>query len=112
MKNELFELVSKNIRYGLDPGLDIEINDFLADLDQVENFFVSAHDSMYVIHINVRKYSIMDVNVVFHRLLTYLEYQGMTFYTQHVFKNSIEYKVVSAANFEVGFCCKIRFAQS
>lgn len=69
MKNELFELVSKSIRYGLDPGLDIEINDFLADLDQVENFFVSAHESMYVIHIQMRKYSIMEVNIVFHDFL-------------------------------------------
>lgn len=69
MKNELFELVSKNIRYGLDPGLDIEINDFLTDVDQIENFFVSAHESMYVIHIQMRKYSIIDVNIVFHDFL-------------------------------------------
>ncbi|MCQ4087539.1 hypothetical protein [Saccharibacillus sp. JS10] len=112
MSNEWFELFSQKINYKLDSGLDIEMKDFLGEIDNLKSFVIYTENSKYFIDIEVKKYTAMDVNVMFHDILKYLEYQGMTFYTNNKSENSIEYNVISAIDVENGFYLKLNFKKA
>jgi len=105
---ELLRL-AKKIDCDYEPGIDIEVNDFLQDKENVSYFNVVYHNNLYNVNIILKEFDIIEVKKVFTCLLCFIEYDS-SFYVREEYTDRIEYELLSSMKSNKGFLMKVVFS--
>jgi hypothetical protein len=110
MLDELMTHIKNEIKYGIDLGMKIDINDFFKGCDDVKDYFIEViEENTYMITTKLKNYKLQEVKKVFSQFLRCMEYSAGSFYTRQNIGETIEYDLYSIKEDMTGFHCKIKF---
>lgn len=93
-----------------DPGINIELNVFFREREDVKNYDILIQDNKYLIEIKMKNFDCFSVERLFKYLLNFIQYSNFTFYQRKSLDKSITYQFITASENMKGFYCQIVFS--
>lgn len=105
MRN-FFKDISNEINHEYEPGIGAEIRSFIEyQGDDIKNFDLTfdKNSECFILKITTNDMKIDDVQQLFMKLVFFLEYSHVTFYTTENTENSLHYQLISYSKNNKGF---------
>lgn len=109
---DFFKKIADEINHEYEPGIGAEIRSFIEYQEKdIKNSDLSfdRENEVFILKITTNEFEKEDIKQLFMKLVFFLEFPHVTFYTTNQTDKSLQYQLISYSKKNIGFVLEVEF---